>query len=150
MSDFKMLGLTDRGMKKVEQYRKELLAKQKELLDAKKDTIDVTELPGVGDIVNDIESFEREDVYANNWGVTDHYDADHPLVLTRGKDYEDRDLSDITKDLVNINVLQKDSTVFLKQPYFRWDAGTLLSTIRDDLNEEFVRSMVSGEKEEQR
>lgn len=79
--------LTETGMEKVAWYLQELRAKRKEILDAGKDTAFYTDLPTISDILSDIESFEEDDEYYNNWGVTDNVDGDEALNLKRGKDY---------------------------------------------------------------
>lgn len=76
--------LTEVGEKKIKNYIKELEAKRKEILDAKKDTADETNLPTVKDVFVDIVQFgfdEDREGY-NSWGVTDNYNADYPITLT--------------------------------------------------------------------
>ncbi len=82
---------TEQGRKKAEQYIKELKAKQKEILDAGKDTCDETNLPSLEDILSDVSLIGLDDeelCYYNSWGVTDHYNADFPLLLSLGSDIE--------------------------------------------------------------
>lgn len=79
--------LTKIGKRKVKDYLAELKAKRKEILDAGKDTADETELPTIEDILSDIYSFEADNEYYNNWGVTDNYDSDYPLHLEECVDY---------------------------------------------------------------
>lgn len=81
--------LTQTGKHKVKFYIKTLELKRKEILDAGKDTADETKLPTIEDIIADIETFEENEEYLNNWGVTDNYDNDFPLWLERGEDYYD-------------------------------------------------------------
>ncbi len=81
--------LTQTGERKVKFYIKTLESKRKEILDADKDTVDETELPTIEDIITDVEAFEENGEYLNNWGVTDNYDSDFPLWLERGEDYYD-------------------------------------------------------------
>ena len=81
--------LTQTGKHKVKFYIKTLELKRKEILDAGKDTADETKLPTIEDIIADIEAFEENEEYLNNWGVTDKYDNDFPLWLERGEDYYD-------------------------------------------------------------
>lgn len=81
--------LTQTGKHKVKFYIKTLELKRKEILDAGKDTADETKLPTIEDIIADIEAFEENGEYLNNWGVTDNYDSDFPLWLERGEDYYD-------------------------------------------------------------
>ena len=86
VQDTKVL-LTKMGEEKVLHYLAELKAKRKEILDAKKDTADETELPTIEDILSDIYWFEENNEYYNNWGVTDHYNGDYPLSLEECVDY---------------------------------------------------------------
>lgn len=79
--------LTRAGKKLVSLYIAELKAKQKEILDAKKDTAVNTKLPTEADIESEIPYFEIDGEYFNSWGVTDHYDADNPICLTRNIHY---------------------------------------------------------------
>ena len=81
--------LTQTGERKVKFYIKTLELKRKEILDAGKDTANETKLPTIEDIIADIEAFEENGEYLNNWGVTDNYDSDFPLWLERGEDYYD-------------------------------------------------------------
>ena len=78
---------TESGKRKVNIYIAELKAKRKEILDAGLDTADKTTLPNEEDVLNDIEFFEEENEYYNNWGVTDNYNGDYALYLKRGEDY---------------------------------------------------------------
>ena len=89
--------LTPRGQKEIEDYIKELEAKRKEILDAKKDTADETKLPTVEEVF--IDAMEMEEVFSgialsegevvgNGWGVTDEYEADRPVTLVIGEDIE--------------------------------------------------------------
>ena len=82
-----MIVLTRQGKEKVRLYLDGLKEKRKEILDARKDTADDTELPDEEAISSDIEWSEEEGEYWNCWGVTDHYDADLPLCLNKGTDY---------------------------------------------------------------
>lgn len=79
--------LTARGKRKIEDYIRELQAKRKEILDARKDTADETPIPTIEDIMSEIPVFEENGQYLNAWGVTDHYNADRALSLIRGLDY---------------------------------------------------------------
>ncbi len=78
---------TEAGKTKVNVYITELKAKRKEILDAGLDTCDETIIPTEEDVLNDIEFFEEENEYYNNWGVTDNYNGDDALYLKRGEDY---------------------------------------------------------------
>lgn len=75
------------GETKVRTYITELKVKRKEILDAGLDTADETTLPDEKDVLDDIEFFEEENEYYNNWGVTDNYNGDDALYLKRGEDY---------------------------------------------------------------
>lgn len=81
--------LTQTGERKVKFYIKTLELKRKEILDAGKDTADETKLPTIEDIIADIEAFEENGEYLNNWGVTDNYDNDFSLWLKKKEDYYD-------------------------------------------------------------
>ena len=58
-------------------------------LKSKRNTVNETKLPTIEDIIADVEAFEENGEYLNNWGVTDNYDNDFPLWLERGEDYYD-------------------------------------------------------------
>ena len=79
---------TDAGKAKAESYINELEAKKKEILDAGLDTCDDTNIPGLSDILADVNDFDVDEdgEYYNGWGVTDHYDSDGPLCLKLGED----------------------------------------------------------------
>lgn len=84
--------LTEEGLRHVNIYIRELMAKQVELLAAKKDTADDTEIATVADILSDIDEETTEEVdgvleYINGWPVTDNYEADYALRLEYGKDF---------------------------------------------------------------
>lgn len=81
--------LTQTGERKVKFYIKTLELKRKEILDAGKDTANETKLPTIEDIIADIEAFEENGEYLNNWGVTDNYDNDFSLWLKKKEDYYD-------------------------------------------------------------
>ena len=83
--------LTDAGEKTAEAYIAELKAKRKEILDAGKDTAEITYIPVLEDIVDDVNSIGVDDKgeYYNVWGVTDNYEADYPLSLKVGRDLEE-------------------------------------------------------------
>lgn len=81
--------LTQTGERKVKFYIKTLELKRKEILDAGKDTANETKLPTIKDIIADIEAFEENGEYLNNWGVTDNYDNDFSLWLEKKEDYYD-------------------------------------------------------------
>lgn len=84
--------LTEDGLQHVNAYIRELWAKRIEILDAKKDTADDTEIATVADILSDIDEETTEEVdgvleYINGWPVTDNYEADYALRLEYGKDF---------------------------------------------------------------
>ena len=80
--------LTEEGTKAIRKYLLELEAKRKEILDARLDTASDTVIPSEADITSDIKEFMDEDGdYYNNFGVTDNYNDDRPLVLSLGKDF---------------------------------------------------------------
>ena len=85
-----MYVLTTRGREIVDDYIRNCAAKRKEILDAGKDTADVTHLPDVEGILSDLNfgvGVDEEGDYFNGWGVTDHYDADNVLGLHIGEDF---------------------------------------------------------------
>lgn len=85
-----MIVLTRQGKDRIQTYIEELKAKRKEILDAKKDTAYNTNLPSENDILSDMSwVIEESDEgnYLNNWGVTDNYNGDYPLLLESGKDF---------------------------------------------------------------
>lgn len=89
MSEYR---LTDHGRKICEDYLAELKAKRKEILDAGIDTIDETpNLPTVEEIFEDLVDFGFDEwgESFNSWYVTDHYDADSPVLLKLGRDIEE-------------------------------------------------------------
>lgn len=83
-----MIKLTNHGKETIETYILELKAKRKEILDAKMDIAEETEIPDIPNIISDIEYFvDEEGDYYNNWGVTDNYNSDQPLELKKGIDF---------------------------------------------------------------
>ena len=82
--------LTDVGIHNIGFYIEELKAKRKEILEAGKDTADDTTIPTFIDIFMDCvqEGFDEDGESYNSWGVTDHYDADYPILLKIGRDVE--------------------------------------------------------------
>ena len=84
-----MYKLTEKGIKECERFITECNAKRKEILDARLDTVDYTEIPTVEDIEDDINVFgvDEEGDYFNGWGVTDNYNSDYPIGLTLGIDF---------------------------------------------------------------
>ena len=84
--------LTQQGKKTVEQYIKECKAKQKEILDAGKDTLEKDCIPFIEDIISDISAFmDSNGNYYNSWAVTDRYSTDYTLTLKQGTDFIDLD-----------------------------------------------------------
>ena len=82
-----MYRLTEQGKQECERYITELKAKQKEILDAGIDTITKTVLPSVENIEEDMQDEVSDNSYIRSWGVTDHYEADCPIMLEKGKDF---------------------------------------------------------------
>ena len=81
------LALTDEGIKNVNSYIREMAAKRKEILDAGMDTAEI-DLPTADLIEEDVNflGIDQDGEYYNGWAVTDHYDADYPLLLKIGRD----------------------------------------------------------------
>ena len=79
---------TNYGKSEAQKYVNELAAKRKEILDSGKDTATDTTLPTTDDILCDVNDLgvDKEGEYYNGWAVTDHYDADYPLLLKIGRD----------------------------------------------------------------
>lgn len=71
-----MVTLTPTGLNNCKLFIKECEAYRKELLDARKDTAGMTELPTLEGIISDIEEWYDDELkcYGNGWGVTDNYD----------------------------------------------------------------------------
>lgn len=86
-----MYKLTKKGQMVAKLYIEELEAKRKEILDAKLDTDDETNLPTIQDIEADINfiGVDEEGDYYNGWGVTDNYNADAPIGLKLNIDFFD-------------------------------------------------------------
>ena len=85
-----VIKLTQKGEVAVSSYLKELTAKRKEILEARKDTADDTDLPNTEDILCDIENgvgIDEDGEYYNNWGVTDNYNSDYPIYLKINEDF---------------------------------------------------------------
>lgn len=82
-----MIILTKKGKEIVSQFITECYAKRKEILDAKLDTADDTNIPTEEDIISDIECLIDEDGdYYTCWGVTDNFDS-NCISLTKGEDF---------------------------------------------------------------
>ena len=82
--------LTKTGRRHVNDYIHQLQAKRKEILDAKKDTADETTIVTAKEIEEDINfiGIDSDGEYVNGFGVTDNYDADYPILLKIGRDFE--------------------------------------------------------------
>lgn len=80
---------TKNGRENAEMYIREMKAKQKEIMDAGKDTCDDTNIPDEDEILGDIGfiGLDGSGEYYNGWGVTDNYDADRPICLKIGRDF---------------------------------------------------------------
>ncbi len=82
--------LTEAGKKKVAWFINECAAKRKDILDARLDTADDTNLPTEEDIVSDLNygvGVDEDGDYYNCWGVTDNYDYDSVLGLHINEDF---------------------------------------------------------------
>lgn len=124
--------LTNIGEEKVNAYLAELKAKRKEILDAKKDTVDETELPTIEDILLDIYSFEEDNEYYNNWGVTDNYDSDYPLHLEECIDYwffnihyKKKGIKTVATMTINEMIYKTLTTKMTKEPKYRKELEAL-------------------------
>nr|WP_297765850.1 hypothetical protein [uncultured Butyrivibrio sp.] len=90
MIDNRSWKLTLEGKANANLYIRELEAKRKEILDARKDTAENTNIPTLEDIEDDVNfiGVDNDGEYYNGWAVTDNYDADYPLLLKVGRDLE--------------------------------------------------------------
>lgn len=82
--------LTEKGKQEVKHFIRECEAKRKEILDAKLDTADDTELPTEEDILADLNcgiGLDEDMDYYNGWGVTDNYNADNCCILRYKTDF---------------------------------------------------------------
>lgn len=83
-----MIKLTEKGLKSINSFINEIEIKRKEILDVGLDTVDLTPIPTIEDIVCDIECFVDEDGdYYNGWGVTDDTKYDMQISLKRDTDF---------------------------------------------------------------
>ncbi len=91
MIDNRSWKLTLEGKANANSYIRELEAKRKEILDARKDTAENTNIPTLEDIEGDVNfiGVDDEGEYYNGWAVTDNRDADYPLLLKVGRDLEE-------------------------------------------------------------
>lgn len=135
MSQRKEFRLTNKGLDKVRAFLTECEAKRKEILDAKKDTADDTEIPSVEDILSDINcgvGIDADGEYYNNWGVTDNCESDHPLSLSVNTDLEEHTVTvrQLTEsDASEVNSMDDLSYFYVEQ----WlDGGDMAWGIFDD------------------
>ena len=84
-----MYKLTEQGIKNCESFIEDCNAKRKEILDARLDTANDTNIPTVEDIEFDVNAFgvDEDGDYYNSWGVTDNYNFDCTLGLQLGIDF---------------------------------------------------------------
>lgn len=83
-----MIKLTEKGLKTINSFINEIEAKRKDILDAGLDTVDLTPIPTIEDIICDIECFVDEDGdYYNCWGVTNDTKYDMQISLKRDTDF---------------------------------------------------------------
>ena len=83
-----MIKLTEKGLKTINSFINEIEAKRKGILDAGLDTVELTPIPTIEDIVCDIECFvDEEEDYYNSWGVTDDTKYDMQINLKRDTDF---------------------------------------------------------------
>ena len=80
--------LTEKGRKKVHDYLEELKLQRKIALDAGLDTAEDTNLPTEDEILEALLDFgfDEDGETFDSWGITDHYDSDGAIMLTRGLD----------------------------------------------------------------
>lgn len=83
-----MIKLTEKGLNTINSFIKEIESKRKEILDANLDTIGLTPIPTIEDIVCDIECFIDEDGgYYNGWSITDNTKYDMWISLEKDTDF---------------------------------------------------------------
>ncbi len=112
-----MIILTKQGKTKTKSYVNELNAKRKEIVDAGLDAASKTSIPSIRDIIDDISftGVDEEGEYYNGWGVTDNYDADFPLSLKAGEDFEEVEIdidmwyNDLVSEVDKIDVSFSDA-----------------------------------------
>lgn len=83
--------LNENGIEIVKTYIRECEAKRKEILDAGLDNGNITTVPTIDDILNDVvsEGFDADGYYCGTFGVTNSYDSDYPLTLNKATDFEE-------------------------------------------------------------
>lgn len=83
-----MIKLTEKGLNTINSFIKEIESKRKEILDTGLDTVDLTPIPTIEDIICDIECFvDEEGDYYNGWGVTDDTKYDMQINLIKDTDF---------------------------------------------------------------
>lgn len=83
-----MIKLTERGLNTINSFIKDIETKRKDILDAGLDTVGLTPIPTIEDIVCDIECFvDKDGDYYNGWGVTDDTKYDMQISLKRDTDF---------------------------------------------------------------
>lgn len=83
-----MIKLTEKGLKTINSFINEIEAKRKDILYAGLNTVDLTPIPTIEDIICDIECFIDEDgSYYNGWGITDDTKYDMRINLKRDVDF---------------------------------------------------------------
>lgn len=83
-----MIKLTEKGLKTINSFINEIEAKRKDILYASLDTVDLTPIPTIEDIICDIECFIDEDgSYYNGWNVSDNNKYDVQINLIKDTDF---------------------------------------------------------------
>ena len=83
-----MIKLTEKGLNTINSFIKDIETKRMDILDAGLDTVELTPIPTIEDIVCDIECFvDEEGDYYNSWGVTDDTKYDMQISLKRDTDF---------------------------------------------------------------
>lgn len=83
-----MFIMLKKGCEKINNYIKELEAKRKEILDAQKDTAENIHLPSAAEIREEADIlFDGSQIIELMYDVTDHYEADRPLILEQSTDF---------------------------------------------------------------
>lgn len=83
-----MIKLTEKGLKTINSFINEIEIKRKEILNAGLDTVDLTPIPTIEDIICDIECFVDEDGgYCNDWNVSDNNKYNIQINLRKDIDF---------------------------------------------------------------
>lgn len=98
-----MITITEKGYEHINAFVEECRQKRKEVLDAKKDTANDTNLPTYEDILADISftGVDSDGCYTNGWGVTDNTDLCISLELGLDFVYKFSDVQKLKEHILN-------------------------------------------------